>query len=39
MEGERKKSKVDRFLRKILELGGGMDIFEFLHMGIWVFMI
>jgi hypothetical protein len=39
MEGERKKSKVDRFLREILELGGGTDIFEFLHMGIWVFMI
>jgi hypothetical protein len=39
MKGERKKSKVDRFLRKILELGGGTYIFEFLHMGIWVFMI
>jgi hypothetical protein len=39
MEGKRKKSKVDRFLKEILELGGGTDIFEFLHMGIWVFMI
>jgi hypothetical protein len=35
MKGERKKSKVDRILRKILEFGGDMDIFEFLHMGIW----
>ena len=39
MKGERKKSKVDNFLRKILEFGGGTDIFEFLHIGIWVFMI
>jgi hypothetical protein len=34
MKGERKKSKVDRFLRKILEFGGGTDVFEFLHIGI-----
>jgi hypothetical protein len=39
MEGKRKKSKVDRFLREILELGGGTEIFEFLQMGIWVIMI
>jgi hypothetical protein len=34
MKGERKKSKVDRFLKKILKFGGGTDVFEFLHMGI-----
>jgi hypothetical protein len=39
MKGERKESKVDSFLRKILEFCGGTDIFEFPHMGIWVFMI
>jgi hypothetical protein len=36
MEGKRKKSKVDRFLREILKLGGGTDILEFFYMGIWV---
>jgi hypothetical protein len=39
MKREKKKSEVDRFLRKILKFGGGTDVFEFLHMGIWVFMI
>jgi hypothetical protein len=39
MKGERKKSKVDSFLKKKLKFGGGTDVFEFLHMGIWVFMI
>jgi hypothetical protein len=39
MKCERKESEVDRFLRKNLKFGGGSDIFEFLHMGIWVFMI
>jgi hypothetical protein len=39
MKRERKKSKVDSLLRKILKFGGGTDVFEFLHMGIWVFMI
>jgi hypothetical protein len=39
MKVERKKSKVDSFFRKILEFGGGTDVFEFLHMGIRVFMI
>jgi hypothetical protein len=39
MEGKRKKSKVDRFLREILKLGGGIDIFEFLYIGIGVLMI
>jgi hypothetical protein len=26
-KGERKRSKVDSFLRKILEFGGGTDVF------------
>jgi hypothetical protein len=39
MKEERKKSKVDRCLGEILELGCGTYIFELLHMGIWVFMI
>jgi hypothetical protein len=39
MKRERKKSKVDSFLREILEFGGGTDIFEFLGMGIWVVMV
>jgi hypothetical protein len=39
MKRERKKSKVDSFCREILEFGGGTDIFEFLDIGIWVFMI
>jgi hypothetical protein len=39
MKRERKKSEVDSLLRKILKFGGGTDVFEFLHMGIWVFMI
>jgi hypothetical protein len=33
------ESEVDRFLRKILKFGGSTDIFEFLHIRIWVFMI
>jgi hypothetical protein len=33
MKGERKKSKVDSFLRKILKFGDGTDVFKFLHMG------
>ena len=39
MERERKQSMLDRFFGKILEFSGGTDIFEFLYMGIWVFMI
>jgi hypothetical protein len=39
MKREGKKSKVDSLLKKILKFGGGIDVFEFLHMGIWVFMI
>jgi hypothetical protein len=39
MKRERKKSEVDSFLRNFLKFGGGTDVFEFLHMGIWVFMI
>jgi hypothetical protein len=39
MKRERKKSEVDSLLIKILEFSGGKDVFEFLHMGIWVFMI
>jgi hypothetical protein len=39
MKGERKEYKADRFLIKILEFCGGTDIFEFSHMGVWVFMI
>jgi hypothetical protein len=39
MKGERKKFEVDSFLRKILKFGGGTDVFEFLHMKIWIFMI
>ena len=39
MERERKQSKLDRFFEKILEFSGGVDILEFLHMGIWIFMI
>jgi hypothetical protein len=39
MKRERKKSKMDSFLRKFLEFGGGTDVFEFLHMVIRVFMI
>ena len=39
MKKERKNSQVDNFLRKILKFGVGIDVFEFLHMGIWVFMI
>jgi hypothetical protein len=39
MKREWKKSKVDSFLREILEFGGGTNIFEFLDMGIRVFMI
>jgi hypothetical protein len=39
MKREQKKSEVDSLLRKILKFGGGTDVFEFLHMGIWVFMI
>ena len=39
MKRERKKFEVDNFHRKILKFGGGTDVFEFLHMGIWVFMI
>jgi hypothetical protein len=35
---ERKKSEVDSFLIKFLKFGDGTDVFEFLHMGIWVFM-
>jgi hypothetical protein len=36
---ERKKSKMDRFFREVLELGCGTYISELLHMGIRVFMI
>jgi hypothetical protein len=39
MEGKMKKSKVDKFLREILKLDGGIDIFEFFYMGIRVLMI
>ena len=39
MKKERKKSDVDSFLKKILKFGDGTNVFEFLHMGIWVFMI
>ena len=39
MKREWKKSEVDSFLRKILKFDGGTDVFEFLYMGIWVFMI
>ena len=39
MKRERKKFEVDSFLKKILKFGGGTNVFEFLHMGIWVFMI
>jgi hypothetical protein len=39
MKREWKKSKVDSFLREILEFGGGTNIFEFLDNKIWVFMI
>jgi hypothetical protein len=38
MKRERKKSEVDSFLRKFLKFGVGIDVFEFLYMGIWVFM-
>jgi hypothetical protein len=34
MKREQKKSKVDSFLKEILEFGGGIAIFEFLDMGI-----
>jgi hypothetical protein len=39
MKREWKKSEVDSLLRKILKFGGGTDVFKFLHMRIWVFMI
>jgi hypothetical protein len=38
MEGERKKSKIDRFLGEILEFGGGSYTSKLLNMGIRVFM-
>jgi hypothetical protein len=38
MEGKRKNSKVNRFFREILKLGGGTDIFEFFYMGMRVLM-
>jgi hypothetical protein len=39
MKGERKKSKMDRFLGEILKFGCGIYIFEFFYMAIWVLMI
>jgi hypothetical protein len=39
MKGERKKSKIDRFLGEILEFGGGRYASKLLNMGIRVFMI
>jgi hypothetical protein len=39
MKREWKKSKVDSFLGEILEFGGSTDIFEFLDMGIRIFVI
>jgi hypothetical protein len=38
MKGERKQSKIDRFLGEILEFGGGCDTSKLLDMGIRVFM-
>jgi hypothetical protein len=38
MKGERKQSKIDRFLGEILEFGGGCDTSKLLGMGIRVFM-
>jgi hypothetical protein len=37
--GKRKKSELDRFLRKILEFGGRTDVFEFFNMRVRVFVI
>jgi hypothetical protein len=39
MKGERKKSKIDRFLGEILEFGGGSYASKLLDMGIRVFII
>jgi hypothetical protein len=39
MKGERKKSKIDRFLGEILEFGCGSYTSKFLNMGIRVFMV
>jgi hypothetical protein len=38
MKGERKESKIDRFLGEILELGCGSYTPKLLNMGIRVFM-
>jgi hypothetical protein len=39
MKGERKKSKIDRFLGEILEFGGSSYTSKLLNMGIRVFII